>query len=155
MTFAEIEQTWIQAGGNPAEAPTAAAIAMAESGGDPSNTTGDNGTSYGLWQIHWTVHPQFNPSDLTNPLYNAAAAIAISGNGQNWNPWTTFMNGSYLKYLPSGVQNLLSGSSSGGWGGGTPSVTAADWTPFAKWMTISALVVLFVFVGWGALKNAI
>ena len=67
-----------------------AAIAQAESSGDPTNTTGDNGTSYGLYQIHWTVHPQFDPNQLTNAQYNTDAAIQLSGNGQNLKPWSTW-----------------------------------------------------------------
>lgn len=95
MNFAQLEELWIAQGGNPAYAPLMAAIALAESTGDPTNTTGDGGTSYGLYQIHWTVHPQFNPWQLTDPAYNTQAAIQLSGNGaglQNEGaktPWTT------------------------------------------------------------------
>jgi hypothetical protein len=67
-----------------------AAIALAESTGNASDTTGDGGTSYGLWQIHWTVHPQFDPAQLTNPNYNTDAAIQLSGNGKDLSPWTTW-----------------------------------------------------------------
>ena len=95
MNFAQLQQLWIAQGGNPAYAPLMAAIALAESTGDPTNTTGDGGTSYGLWQIHWTVHPQFNPWQLTDPAYNTQAAIQLSGNGSglenegSLTPWTT------------------------------------------------------------------
>jgi hypothetical protein len=68
----------------------AAAVAMAESGGKPDayNTEG----SYGLWQIDIVYHKQFaaNPSVLFDPVTNAKAALAISSNGTNWTPWTTF-----------------------------------------------------------------
>jgi Lysozyme like domain len=99
MTYQEIEQEWINNGGNPLMAPIMAAIAMAESSGNPSNTTGDNGTSYGLYQIHWTVHPQFLPSLLTNAGYNTNAAIQLSGNGKDLTPWTTYNTGAYTSYL--------------------------------------------------------
>jgi Lysozyme like domain len=52
----------------------AAAVAMAESGGDPcangdphnsSSCSNDySSTSFGLWQIHVTAHPQYNSSQL-------------------------------------------------------------------------------------------
>lgn len=102
MTFAQLEQLWIAQGGDPAFAPIMAAIAMAESSGDVTNTTGDNGTSWGLWQIHYPVHPQFNPPQLLGAGYNANAAIQLSGlaagnnGGPAWfakganTPWTTW-----------------------------------------------------------------
>jgi Lysozyme like domain len=68
----------------------AAAVAMAESGGNPNayNTEG----SYGLWQIDVVYHPQYqsDPSVLFDPTTNAQAAFQISSGGTNWNPWTTF-----------------------------------------------------------------
>jgi hypothetical protein len=84
----------------------AAAVAMAESGGNP-NAYGDAqyGGSYGLWQINLPAHPQYqsDPSVLYDPTTNAKAAYAISSAGTNWNPWTTFRTGAYLQYYkPSG-----------------------------------------------------
>jgi len=76
----------------------AAAIAMAESGGDPK-IIGDSGTSYGLWQIHAPDHPEFDPVRLLDPQYNAAAARFISKNGTDWSPWTTYRTGAYRKFL--------------------------------------------------------
>lgn len=68
----------------------AAAIAMAESGGNPNayNTEG----SYGLWQIDIMYNQQYasNPSALFDPTFNATAAFAISSKGTNFKPWTTF-----------------------------------------------------------------
>ena len=36
-------------------------------------------------------------SDLAtyNPMGNAKAALAISSNGTNWRPWTTYVTGAY------------------------------------------------------------
>jgi hypothetical protein len=87
----------------------AAAVAMAESGGDPcangdphnsSSCSNDySSTSFGLWQIHVTAHPQYNSSQLKNDVnYNAQAALAISSKGANWNPWSTYTSGAYKKY---------------------------------------------------------
>lgn len=93
----------------------AAAVAMAESGGDTCaqgdpnigvhSCDGPNGTSksFGLWQVHVDFHPQYDPKSLLNPNYNAQAALAISRNGTYWRPWSAFKNGSYLKYYPLAV----------------------------------------------------
>jgi hypothetical protein len=78
---------------------TAAAIAMAESGGDPS-ALGDNGTSYGLWQIHLPAHPEYNAQSLLDANYNAVAAFAISDSGTNWTPWSTYNSGAYEAFMP-------------------------------------------------------
>ena len=76
----------------------AAAIAMAESGGD-ANAIGDFGHSFGLWQIHAPAHPQFSSSALLDPRVNAKAAFDVSKGGTDWSPWTCFKNGAYRKYL--------------------------------------------------------
>jgi hypothetical protein len=68
---------------------TAYAIARAESGGRP-DAVGDQGNSFGLWQIDRVFHPQYGVSWLLNPDNNAIAAAAISGGGTNWNPWCTW-----------------------------------------------------------------
>jgi hypothetical protein len=77
----------------------AAAVAEAESGGD-SNAYGDAqyGGSVGLWQVNLPSHPNFDPQSLYDPTYNAKAAYAISSGGTNWNPWTTYRTGAYLKW---------------------------------------------------------
>jgi len=76
----------------------AAAVAMAESSGNPF-AVGDNGTSFGLWQIHAPAHPEFDTTQLMVSSYNAHAALLISKSGTDWTPWTTFNNGAYKKYL--------------------------------------------------------
>jgi hypothetical protein len=99
-TFSQLEQIWVNAGGNPAYQIIAAAIAMAESGGNPTATDNDsNGTTdRGLWQINSTHGAQ----STYNVMQNARAAVAISDNGTNWQPWTTYTTGEYLQYMPSG-----------------------------------------------------
>lgn len=78
----------------------AAAVAMAESGGDPSaNGDAQFGGSHGLWQINLPAHPEFASVDLFDPDNNAKAALAISNRGKNWEPWTTYRNGAFRKYL--------------------------------------------------------
>lgn len=82
-TYAQLEQVWINAGGNPQVAPVAAAVAMAESGGNPNAVSPSN--DYGLWQIN-SIHGAQATLDV---MSNARAAVAISNNGQNWGPWCT------------------------------------------------------------------
>lgn len=80
---------------------TAIAVAGAESdfGANPGpSPTGD----YGDWQINHQAHPQYDTGRLlSDPLYNAQAAYAVSGGGTNWNPWTTYTSGAYQAYLPA------------------------------------------------------
>ena len=79
---------------------TAAAVAMAESGGFEA-AVGDQGNSFGLWQIHKPSHPKYEASLLLTPWYNGQAALEISQVGKNWEPWTQFRNGTYKKYMPA------------------------------------------------------
>lgn len=92
----QLEEIWLQAGGSAASAPMAAAIAMAESGGNSNalnhNTNGS--IDRGLWQIN-SSHGQ---QSTTDPLANARAAVAISGDGSNWHPWSTYTNGAYKRF---------------------------------------------------------
>ena len=62
---------------------------MAESGGNPNaiSPTAD----YGLWQIN----ASHGAEATLDPLGNAEAAVAISSDGANWGPWTTFTTGAY------------------------------------------------------------
>ncbi|HET9079387.1 MAG TPA: LysM peptidoglycan-binding domain-containing protein [Trebonia sp.] len=84
-----LEQLWQQAGGSPGAAVMAADIAMAESGGNPNAISPTD--DFGLWQINAS-----NGSLATlNPFQNAKSAITLSGNGTDWNPWTTYRTGAY------------------------------------------------------------
>ena len=76
----QLETLWTQAGGSPSTAPMAAAIALAESGGNPGAVSPTQ--DYGLWQIH-------DVPAATDPLISAQDAVAISNNGTNWKPWCT------------------------------------------------------------------
>lgn len=110
-SFSQLEDLWKQAGGNPVYAAMAAAIAMAESGGNSDSKNGNsNGTTdRGLWQIN-SIHGGLSTFD---PNANAKAAVSISKNGTTWRPWcTAWSNGKcggtflgsgspVLKYLPT------------------------------------------------------
>jgi len=85
---------------------TAAAVALAESGGDPSAynpemqaCTPEGEGSYGLWQIYKKAHPEFACMDLTDPATNASAAFTVYSNAGGFHPWSTFKNGKYQEFL--------------------------------------------------------
>lgn len=106
---AQIYALALGAGLTPARAKTAAAIAMAESGGNPAahNTAGRD-DSYGLWQIN--MKGSLGPArrkqlglaanaDLLDPATNAHAMAVISRQGASFVPWTTYVDGAYLAHL--------------------------------------------------------
>jgi LysM repeat protein len=86
---AGLEELWEQAGGSSGQAITAASIAMAESSGQQFATgaAGERG--------YWQINPDHGSLSTYNPLGNAKAAVAISDDGTNWTPWTTFTSGIY------------------------------------------------------------
>lgn len=75
----------------------ALAICMAESGCRPRavSPTGD----YGVFQVNHRWHPQYTIQQLFDYKINTQAAYLISSGGRNWNPWSTYRNRSYLKFL--------------------------------------------------------
>ena len=85
-----LEALWEAAGGSHAEAVMAAEIAMAESGGNQYALSPTN--DYGYWQINGSHGPAMA---TFNPIGNAKAAIAISGDGHDWGAWTTYTSGAY------------------------------------------------------------
>jgi LysM repeat protein len=85
-----LEALWEAAGGSHGEAFMAAEIAMAESSGRQYAYSPTN--DYGYWQINGS----HGPAQATfNPIGNAKAAIAISSDGTDWYPWTTYVTGAY------------------------------------------------------------
>jgi hypothetical protein len=98
-TYAQLEQLWIDAGGSAAAAPIMAAIAMAESGGNPNATDYDsNGTvDRGLWQINsiWGSLSTFDPTA------NAQSAVQVY-NQQGITAWATYNSGAYKQFLSGG-----------------------------------------------------
>ena len=89
LSCSGLEALWKAAGGAPGSAFIAAEIAMAESGGRQYAHSPTN--DFGYWQING-VH---GAMATYNPIGNAKAAIAISSNGRNWRPWTTYVTGAY------------------------------------------------------------
>jgi hypothetical protein len=115
MTQSEIYSLALAGGLSSDRARTAAAIAMAESGGNPNAHNPippDN--SYGLWQINMLgklgparrqAYGLKSNDELYNPAVNVKAMLDISSQGSNWRPWSTYTNGSYRTYLARAVEN--------------------------------------------------
>ncbi len=105
-TYQQIEDIWVAAGGAPNVAALMAAIAMAESSGDPNSVNAvDNygtQTSWGLWQISTGNHDQ--PSGMwADPVTNAKLAIAKL-NDQGLSAWGTYTSGAYQQYFDPNVK---------------------------------------------------
>lgn len=109
LSAAQIEQYAYAAGFRGSALQMITAIALAESGGNPSayNPERAAGTrpgmgSYGLTQIYLTAHPQYDPSKLSDPQYNLQAAYQVyAAAGNRFTPWSTYNNGSASRYLGS------------------------------------------------------
>jgi hypothetical protein len=111
FTHAQLAKLWVAAGGPASAANVAAAIALAESGGNPANVNtslgGPNVGPTGLWQIYGNPLP----GNALDPLTNARMAVKKwQDAGISFRPWTTYTgadtgpNGgpgpkTYLRYL--------------------------------------------------------
>jgi len=91
----QLAALWRRAGGDPKIANLMAAIALAESGGNP-RAHNPSGAS-GLWQILGLPFP----GDVYNPLTNARMAVA-KYQSQGLRAWEVYTNGSYRQYLARG-----------------------------------------------------
>lgn len=111
LSYAQLKAYAAAAGA--ANPDTAAAIALAETGGT-GNTNAHNvvppDNSYGPWQINMlgSLGPDRRKklgitqnSQLFDPGINARAMVMISNGGTNWTPWSTYTSGKYKSYLPT------------------------------------------------------
>lgn len=111
--FADLLKLAQNAGFTGQDAITAAAVAQAESAGNPNAYnpetaagTPDGKGSYGLWQIYLNAHPEYEGVNLNDPQTNANAAFNVySEAGSSFSPWTSYKNGRYAAFLPTGAQN--------------------------------------------------
>lgn len=156
----------------------AVAIALAESGGNPSatnhNTNGS--TDYGLWQIN-SVHASILRSgSWSNPTDNARMAYQVfTDAGNSFTPWTTYTSGRYVAFLSVARRAAYGGSVSkspplarGGTGNGgsvTPKATQAGFsvpnpvaglvslatlvTNPATWLRVAMFLAGIMFLWWG------
>ena len=129
LTFGQLEALWKQQapGGLQFLAPVMAAIALAESSGNPAavNPNDNNGTqsSFGLWQISNGTHSPPAPN-WADPAENARLAVQKI-QSQGLSAWGTYTSGAYKKYL-GGAQDTSGqlvavppGGSSGSGGSGS------------------------------------
>lgn len=96
---AALEHLWIAAGGPPGVANVEAAIALAESGGNPNAVNvNTNGTKdRGLWQINdvWGALSRFGD------LPNARSAVQVYDK-QGLGAWATYNSGAYKQFVGDG-----------------------------------------------------
>lgn len=112
LSFVDLLALAQQAGFQGTDSVFAAAIALAESRGDPMaynpERAAEGGTpegkgSYGLWQIYLKAHPEYEGVNLYDVNRNAAAAFEIyQKRGQSFLDWSTFKNGAYASLIPAG-----------------------------------------------------
>jgi hypothetical protein len=122
--YSQLEELWINAGGNRAIAPVMAAIALAESSGrsDAYNASGASG----LWQILGAVN-QSDQNQLFNPIVNAHEAV-LKYQTQGLGAWVTYTSGAYKQFLSGAAPStgaLAGGSGGGGNSGGGANTTAS------------------------------
>lgn len=119
LKVAEMVKIAKEAGFNDNEAAVMGAIGAAESSG---NTRAFNGQgrdkSYGLWQINMlgdmgpARRAQFgiqNDEELFDPKINAKAAYTLYKQRGNFDDWSAYKNGSYLKYMGTAQKTLQEG----------------------------------------------
>jgi len=119
LTAAQIAQVAANAGFAGADLATAVAIALAESGGDPS-VIGDktlapsNGPSYGLWQINIgsSANPQYAGENLLDPQTNANIAFEMYS-AKGFRPWSTYTSGQYGMYETAAMMAAVSNVGAG------------------------------------------
>jgi phage-related protein len=91
-----LESLWMSAGGPAGAAHVAAAIALAESGGNP-RAHNPSGAS-GLWQILGQVFP----GDIFSPFINARNAVRKYYQAGGFSPWVTYEDGQYRRFMDQG-----------------------------------------------------
>jgi hypothetical protein len=136
LTQSQIYSFAVGAGLSGPNAKIAAAVAMAESGGNPNaHNAKPPDDSYGLWQINMLgglgpqrrsqLHLSSN-SQLLDPKTNARAMAVISARGTNWHPWSTFNDGAYKRFLSNKVAVGALPRGSGGTGTSANDPTGAQ-----------------------------
>jgi hypothetical protein len=128
-----------------------AAIALAESGGNPNATNPtDNGgtqTSWGLWQISNGTHGQ-PANNILSPAVNAQQAVA-KYKQQGLGAWGTYTSGAYKQFFSSKTPASALPQGGGG-GGGSGSGPAQDAQLAAWWNPVSDIQDLGSAVGASA-----
>lgn len=147
-----------------------AAIAMAESGGNPQalnpNDNGGTQSSFGLWQISTGTHTPPDPN-WADPVTNARLAYG-KYQSQGLGAWGTYTSGAYKSYMQGQVPPDVNigppagGGSGGGSGAGASSASLldpstwfnsflsplADVTNYAIWVGITAGGIVLMGAGF-------
>lgn len=102
-SFRQLEALYVQAGGSSKLAPVMAAIAKAESSGNPqARHINSNGSiDQGLWQINTSNSALYQGKNIYDPLENARVAVRLAEHsGNKLRNWTTYTSGAFTKFLP-------------------------------------------------------
>lgn len=161
LTYQQVQNIWISAGGNPQASSMAAAVADATSGLNPNAIRNlPNGQqAIGLWGLP----KNGQPPGSTDPTANARAAIQLSSNGTDWSQWCVTwsdnncgLNGG--SYLGSGSNALGALASTGTYsvagstpaGNGTGASSATSTSPSTA-TSHSNLLLILLLAGGGVL----
>jgi len=171
LSSAQIASAMRSAGWPENAIPMGVAIALAESGGNPSavNNSNRNGSrDYGLFQINSVHKSLLKQGNWANPVDNARMALKVYRDaGNSWKPWATFNHGSYRKFYKANVGSANisgDGKDDGFWqgagkgisdvsGAGANIVTSAFTLgyigdqAFWKRFGIAALAILLIIIG--------
>lgn len=154
LSPADVQALWIRNGGDPSKAILAAAVVFgaenpAGNAGLVNDTPATGDYSIGLWQINYLGSlmalrtAQFGAPDAfaASPDAQARAAIAMSANGTNWQPWGPDFGYSGYGHV---VEGPLPGSKVANWldRHGYSSSTASAATPASSTAAIGASIVI-------------
>jgi hypothetical protein len=108
--YFKLRKLWLANGGPLSQADIAAAVALAESRGNPNakHYNYKNGVvvsvDQGLWQINSS---NYSGSDIYDPNVNARWAVKLATRGRGWKNWTTYVAGTYRKFLRGGKNSSV------------------------------------------------
>lgn len=158
LTFDQLHDLAERSGFSGSDANIAAAVAMAESGGNPTahNTTPPD-DSYGLWQIN--MYKDLGPgrrkqfgissnSQLFDPATNAKAAKSIFDQS-GWKAWTTYTSGKYKTFVPAGAPDDGTDASESTGTGITGAVNAIGVNLLKMGENVGGIIIALVFVVLG------
>lgn len=130
LSASDIANAMRKAGWPETAIPVGVAVALAESGGNPTavNRNNNGSTDYGLFQIN-TVHGSLlQQGDWSNPVDNSRMALTVWKNaGSKWTPWVAYNSGSYKKFTQAVTPGTEIGPDGTVWTPvPTPGLTASD-----------------------------
>lgn len=122
VSMRDIAAMALRNGASPEEAATLAAISRPESGGNPNAYNGKGrDDSYGLLQVNMLggMGPErraryglTDNKQLLDPETNIKVGLDLAHRRGNFKDWSTFLNGSYKRYMPEALQAVQMASGS-------------------------------------------